>query len=112
MFASGSFLDIPKCDQILIHLIIRNSSIIVGHTNGSIKFAVPTATALAPIEEFNYIFSCFNTTHSDNGMLTAWLTSCTMRIATGLIAGPDNPPVRFAKIGLAVLNLDAYQAMY
>lgn len=45
-------------------------------------------------------------------MLTAWFTSCTMRIATGLIAGPDNPPVRFAKIGLAVLNLDAYQAMY
>ncbi|CEY34515.1 Uncharacterised protein [Streptococcus pneumoniae] len=27
-----------------------------------------------------------------------------MRIATGLIAGPDNPPVRFAKIGLAVFK--------
>ena len=48
----------------------------------------------------------------------AWNTSHTIRSATGLIAGPDRPPVTFARTGLRVRALidahpdEAYVLVY
>ena len=41
----------------------------------------------------------------------AWNTSHTIRSATGLIAGPDRPPVTFARTGLRVRALIAIPVM-
>ncbi len=70
---------------------------------GSTKFAVPTATAVAPAS-MNSTASCALAMPPMpiTGTRTASYTSHTMRRATGLIAGPDSPPTRRASTGRCV----------
>ena len=72
---------------------------------GVTKLAVPTCTAVAPASK--------NSTTSValmmppmpiSGTFTARATCHTMRKATGLMAGPDNPPVTLASTGRRVFT--------
>ncbi len=55
-------------------------------------------------QKFKNIFGRLDASHADDRKDVCFLTSCTIRIATGLIAGPDNPPVLLAIIGFFVFK--------
>src|SRR3990170_5442697 len=87
----------------LSSIYLSNPSTISIETPGFIKFAVPTATALAPASK--------NSTASFTvkippipmiGIFTALYTCQTILTATGLMAGPDKPPVTLASRGFHV----------
>src|SRR3989304_5287684 len=87
----------------LSSIYLAKPSIISTDTAGFKKFAVPTATADAPARK-NSTASCAVVIPPMPiiGILTALYTCHTIRTATGLIAGPDNPPVILANLGLHV----------
>ena len=76
---------------------------------GFTKFAVPTATAVAPAS----MNSTASVAHEmppmpSSGTSTALRTSHTMRSATGFTAGPDRPPTPRASCGAAALRVDGH----
>src|SRR5713101_4428289 len=61
---------------------------------GSVKLVVPTCTADAPTSMYSRTSSAFSTPPSPRmGMDVFWRTSQTRRRVSGLIAGPERPPV-------------------
>ena len=68
---------------------------------GSIKLAVPTCMDVAPARKNSMASVAFIIPPIPTmGILTALYTCHTIRNATGLIAGPESPPVMVDNIGL------------
>ncbi len=70
---------------------------------GSARLAVPTCTVCAPaIMNSTTSVPVMTPPRPQTGIFTAFATCHTIRSATGLMAGPERPPVTLPRIGVRV----------